>query len=169
MKAWSPNHYATREPTFCFSISFFLACLFFFFHGKKLGAFQVVWSGKIPAWKRRHETRIQSLSAEDPLKEDMATHSSILAWSIPWTEKPGRLQPMESQRVRHNWSDLACTQEHLTGDLPLSKFSSFFKFSCCILTVDLPFSKFSSFFKFSCCILTVGFILHRTDLYNLFT
>ena len=39
----------------------------------------------------------------------MATHSSILAERIPWTEQPGRLQPMGSQRVRHDWSDLACT------------------------------------------------------------
>ena len=39
---------------------------------------------------------------EDPLKEEMATHSSILAWEIPWTEKPARLQSMQSQRVRHD-------------------------------------------------------------------
>ena len=45
----------------------------------------------------------------DPLEEGMATHSSILAWRIPWTEEPGRLQSRGSQRVRHNWSDLVCT------------------------------------------------------------
>ena len=49
--------------------------------------------GSIPGW-------------EDPLEKEMATHSSILAWRIPWTEQPGRLQFMETQRVRHNW---ACT------------------------------------------------------------
>ena len=48
------------------------------------------------------ETLVQSLGQEDPLEEEMATHSSILAWGIPWTEKPGRLQPMGSQRVRYN-------------------------------------------------------------------
>ena len=48
------------------------------------------------------ETWVQSLSWEDPLEEKMATHSSILAWKIPWTEEPGRLQPIGSQRVRHN-------------------------------------------------------------------
>ena len=42
------------------------------------------------------ETRIQSLGQEDPLEKEMATHSSILAWRIPWTEKPGRLQSMWS-------------------------------------------------------------------------
>ena len=40
--------------------------------------------------------------SEDPLEEEMATHSSILAWRIPWTEKPGRLQSTGSQRVRHD-------------------------------------------------------------------
>ena len=48
------------------------------------------------------EIRIQATGWEDPLEEDMAAHSSILAWKIPWTEEPGGLQSMESQRVRHN-------------------------------------------------------------------
>ena len=50
------------------------------------------------------ETRVLSLGQEDPLEEEMATHSSILAWKIPWTKEPGRLQSMASQRVRHNWA-----------------------------------------------------------------
>ena len=45
------------------------------------------------------ETRVQFLGWEDPLEKEMATHSSILAWRIPWTEKPGRLQSTRSQRV----------------------------------------------------------------------
>ena len=44
------------------------------------------------------ETRVQSLGWEDPLEKEMATHSSILAWRIPWTEEPGRLQSMGSQK-----------------------------------------------------------------------
>ena len=48
------------------------------------------------------ETRVQSLGQEDPLEKEVATHSSILAWKIPWTEQPGRLQSMGSQRVRHD-------------------------------------------------------------------
>ena len=47
---------------------------------------------------------------EDPLEEGMATHSSILAWRIPWIEETGELQSMGSQRVRHNLSNLAHTQ-----------------------------------------------------------
>ena len=48
------------------------------------------------------ETWVLSLGWEDPLEKEMATHSSILAWRIPWTEEPGRLQSMGSQRVRHD-------------------------------------------------------------------
>ena len=47
------------------------------------------------------ETRIQSLGQEDPLEKEMATHSSIPAWKIPWTEEPGGLQSMGSERIRH--------------------------------------------------------------------
>ena len=55
------------------------------------------------------EMWIRSLDWEDPLEESMATHSSILAWKIPWTEEPGGLQSMGSQRVGQYRSDLACT------------------------------------------------------------
>ena len=48
------------------------------------------------------ETRVRSLGTEDPPEEGMATHSSILAWRIPWTEEPGGLQSMGSQRVGHD-------------------------------------------------------------------
>ena len=48
------------------------------------------------------ETWVQSLSQEDTLEKEMATHSSILSWETPWTEEPGGLQPMELQRVRHD-------------------------------------------------------------------
>ena len=48
------------------------------------------------------ETRVQSLGREDPLEKEMAIHSSTLAWKIPWTEEPGRLQSMGLQRVGHD-------------------------------------------------------------------
>ena len=47
------------------------------------------------------ETRVRSLGWEDPMDKEMATHSRTLVWKIPWTEEPGRLQSMESQRVGH--------------------------------------------------------------------
>ena len=61
----------------------------------------------LPWWLRWYlptmrETWVQSLGWEDPLEKKMATHSSTLAWKIPWTEKPGRLQSMGSQRVGHD-------------------------------------------------------------------
>ena len=48
------------------------------------------------------ETQVRSLGQEDPLEKEVATHSSTLAWKIPWTEDPGRLQSMGLQRVGHN-------------------------------------------------------------------
>ena len=56
---------------------------------------------RLPAMQ---ETRVRSLGWEDPLEKEMATHSSILAWKIPWLEEPGRLQSMWSQRVGHSLS-----------------------------------------------------------------
>ena len=56
----------------------------------------------LPAMQETQETPVQSLSQEDLLEKGMATHSSILTWRIPWTEEPGGLQSMGSQRVKHN-------------------------------------------------------------------
>ena len=50
------------------------------------------------------ETWVRFLGQEDPLEKEMATHSNILGWRIPWTEGPGGLQPMGSQSIRHDWA-----------------------------------------------------------------
>ena len=72
-------------------------CLWVF---KVLQAFLMAWMVKnLPVLQ---ENEVRSLGREDPLGKGMATHSSILAWRIPWTEEPGRLHSMGSQRVRHN-------------------------------------------------------------------
>ena len=60
----------------------------------------------------REETWAWSLGWKDPLEKEMATHSSILAWEIPWTEEPGGLQSMGSQRAEYNW---ATKQQQLLG------------------------------------------------------
>ena len=57
------------------------------------------------------ETRVQSLGWEDPLEKEMAVHSRTIAWKIPWTEEPGRLQSMGSQIVGHDWT----TSLHFTS------------------------------------------------------
>ena len=72
-----------------------------------------VWASLV-AQRLKHlpamwETRVQSLGWEDPLEKEMATHSSTLAWRIPWTEEPGRLQSTGSQRVGTQLSDLTFT------------------------------------------------------------
>ena len=64
------------------------------------------WTSLV-AWMEKNlpvmqKTQVQSLDQDGPLEKGMATHSSIIAWRIPWTEKPGGLQSMGSQRVRHD-------------------------------------------------------------------
>ena len=60
------------------------------------------WVKNPSAMQETQETWVQSLGQEDPLEEEMVTHSSILAYKIPWTEEPGGLQSMGSQRVGHD-------------------------------------------------------------------
>ena len=72
-----------------------------------VGSFLLLGGTSLVAQMVKHlptmrETRVQSLGREDPLEKEMATHSSTLAWKIPWIEEPGRLQSMGSQRVGHD-------------------------------------------------------------------
>ena len=68
--------------------------------------FSTVWASQVAQMVKNlpamQETWVQSLGQEDPLEKEMATHSSILAWKIPWVEEPGRLQSMGLLGVRHN-------------------------------------------------------------------
>ena len=66
---------------------------------REFGSFPRGSAVNLPA---RQETRLQSLGQEDPLEKGMATHSSVLAWTIPGTEEPGELQSVGSQRVKHD-------------------------------------------------------------------
>ena len=77
---------------------------------------------RLPAMQ---ETWVRFLGWEDPLEKEMETHTSILAWRIPWTEEPGRLQSMGSQRVRKDWATSL-------------SFSLFFWFCCCSVTKSSP-------------------------------
>ena len=68
--------------------------------------FYIIWASLVAQTIKNllamQEIRVHSLGWEDPLEKGMATHSSILAWRITWTEEPGRLQSIGSQRVRHD-------------------------------------------------------------------
>ena len=75
-----------------------------FLCGKALFSFDVLLVQSVKNLPVMQETQFQSLCWEDPLEKGMAIHSSILAWRIPWTEGPGRLQSMGLRRVRHNWA-----------------------------------------------------------------
>ena len=72
----------------------------------KLGFIVFIWASLIAQSVKNlpavQETQVQSLGWEDPLEKEMTTHSSILAWKISWTEEPGGLQSMGSQRVGHD-------------------------------------------------------------------
>ena len=84
------------------------------------------------------ETWVRSLGWEDPLKEEMATHSDILAWKIPWTEEPGGLQSTGLQRVEHDWANNSFL-------IAQPCFATFLCFQlvrvlqkCCLCSVSIP-------------------------------
>ena len=83
------------------------------------------------------ETWVQSLGWEDPLEEDMATHSSIPAWRIPTDRGAWRATSVGSQRVGHDWSDLAC--RHLS----LQRTLSICVFNCCLYSEELQIPNVS--------------------------
>ena len=96
-----------------------LLCLLLFPPNLK-AVFSFLWASLV-AQRLKHlpamrETWVRSLDQEDPLEKEMATHSSILAWRIPWTEVPGGLQSMGSQRIGHDW---------------VISLSLFYSFLCC--------------------------------------
>ena len=78
-----------------------------------IGDFPGGTDGKASATQMNRKTRVQSLGQEDPLEKEITTHSSTLAWKIPWTEEPARLQSMGLQRVGHNWvTECVCMHTH---------------------------------------------------------
>ena len=100
-------------------------------------------SGKEPACQCRRR-RVMGLipSWEDVLEEGITTHSSILAWEIPWTEKPGGLQSMGSQRVGHNWSNLAHTIGNTKKNERERKSEAFlasYQITCSVYFLDFTF------------------------------
>ena len=86
------------------------------------------------------ETGVPLLALEDPLEQGMATHSSILVWRIQWTEKPGGLQSIVSQRVRHDQSNLTCMHALSSGFKNVS-LQYILLFPCLILHHLTPASR----------------------------
>ena len=86
------------------------------------------WVKKPPTMQETQVAQAQSLGREDPLEEDMATHSSILAWRIPWTEEPGGLQSMGLLGVRHysNYTHACMPSVSLTYYVSQEKYISLF-------------------------------------------
>ena len=111
------TYLVTRNEAFCekccsrrkqrsfFCFLFFFSVLWFSFYSLLFGGLPGCASSKESTCQCR-KLRVWSLSQEYPQEEKMATHSSILAWRILWTEEPGGLQSMGSQRVRHSWAHM---------------------------------------------------------------
>ena len=89
------------------------------------------------------ETQVRSLDREDPLEKGVATHSSILAWRIPWTEEPGVLQSMGSQRVGYDWTVLKTIKMKVIRP-PMTSFK---------MTVRAYYAISTSVYKISCILL----------------
>ena len=94
--------------------------------------------------QEKWETRVRSLGHKNPLEKEIATHSTILAWKIPRTEEPGGLQPIESQRVRHN-----CVTKHTDQETNTVRAN----YTCCVPSPipDERWFFYASLAKTSCC------------------
>ena len=115
---------------------------------------------KSPAMQVMQETWVQSLGREDPLNEEMATHSSVLAWKIPWTEElGGGLPSMGSQRAGHDWAD--------THRLILTAFPSTCSISFWDSCIKIPSSN-RGFVSFAFYISFISFSLLATGLKVIF-
>ena len=95
------------------------------------------------------ETKVWSLGQEDPLEKEMATHSSTLAWKIPWMEEPGRLQSMGSQRVGNNWATSLSFSFFLSYKLKYQQILFFFFWSGPFLKSLLNLLQYCFCFMFS--------------------
>ena len=85
------------------------------------------------------ETRIWSLGQEDPLEKEMETHSSTFAWRIPWTEEPGRLKSLGSERVGHDWAtNITTTVYHRSVISRLKEVLTYYSLSHCIFSFPPP-------------------------------
>ena len=96
------NHKIFQKDLGCCLLVLILIFFFFFFFTITFASGASWVAQTVKNLSAMRETWVQSLGLEDPLEKGIATHSNILAWRIPWTEKPGGLQSMGSQRVGHH-------------------------------------------------------------------
>ena len=120
------NERVSKSPWFFFSLIFpplsHTPCMHPL-HASLVGEWAFVVAQTVKHLPAMLETWVQSPGWEDPLEKEMATHSSILAWKIPWMEESGGLQSPGSQRVRHDWASSHASQADLFLKLPPFLFS----------------------------------------------
>ena len=111
---------------------------------------------------------VWSLGQEDPLEESMATHSSILAWTVPWTEELGGLPSIWLQRVGHDWSDLACTHTKYSIECTLWEKSGYIiskvSLASAILIPQTYKAPISAYFLVAWLVLLYSRLLAYTDI-----
>ena len=108
---WSSLHLPTGGLDICL-MPWASVCMFSMGNMRSRASLLAQMVKNLPAVQ---ETQVQSLGWEDPLEKGMATHSSIFAWRNSWTEEPGRLQSMGSQRAGHNWSTNAMRSNYIVS------------------------------------------------------
>ena len=117
------------------------------------------------------ETRVQSLGWEDPLEEGMATHSSVLAWRISWTEEPGGLRSIGSQRVGHDLSNLASTVSYhfvlCTWDSPSSVALWLSHFTAAVHSIIWRGTVYSFSYWWHLSPFQLGAIINKSLLFNI--
>ena len=122
------------------------------FPNRQWGASQVAPQSRICLpMQETQEIQVWSLGREDHLEEEMATHSRILAWEIPRTEEPGRLQSMRSKRAGHNWGHTHTQIGHDVGYLFMGLFAIYILFVCvCEVSAFIfrPFKKLGCLFSY---------------------
>ena len=128
---------------------------------------------KVKNLSAMQDTWVWSLDQEDSLEKGTATHSSIFAWRIPWTEKPGGLQSMGSQRVRHDWATntfTAFTTKVIANSSLLLRHESFFWSTYMLLWILSKCNSYSDFNNsFKCCITMLAeFIYENRAMFSSF-
>ena len=134
-----PTHFTLHPSAHSFPAFFVSTALIIHFHTVNCSP-QLQCPGGLANLPSAQEQQmwVGSLGQEDPLEEGMATHSSFLAWRIPWTEEPGGLQSIGLKRAKQDWSHLACSRQARMSALRRLDFCLFCSLLLCLVAEVVP-------------------------------